>query len=77
VSKPTLSFKTLAALFGVKRLQVIQLRHTGISLRNADRYAVKAGFHPSSVWGIKWWKYDQGDSSEQTGEDTESDSQGA
>ena len=52
-----LTNEELAALLHVKRLRIIRMRASGIQLSDADKYAVAAGFHPSSIWGLDWWKY--------------------
>lgn len=30
-------------------------RARGLPLRNADRWAIRAGLHPAIVWGDDWW----------------------
>lgn len=44
-----------AQLLGVNRRQVYRWRETGVSWAQADELAIRAGLHPSSVWGRSWW----------------------
>ncbi len=38
--------------------QLHRFRHEGLSLTQADRWAVRFGWHPAEVWGIAWWALD-------------------
>ena len=40
----------LANRLGVSRSVVIQARQRGLSVRQADEFACRAGYHPSLVW---------------------------
>lgn len=40
----------LATRLGVTRDQIVSARRRGLSIEQADRWAVLAGFHPANVW---------------------------
>ena len=48
---------TIAARLGVGRAQVLRWRkgNTRLDQYAADRLAIRAGYHPSLVWGQQWW----------------------
>ena len=40
----------LATRLGLTRDQIVSARRRGLSIEQADRWAVLAGFHPANVW---------------------------
>lgn len=40
----------VAVLLGVDRRQVLRLRQSGLTVDQADEFAVRAGFHPGEIW---------------------------
>lgn len=45
-----LSDPELAARVGITERHLLRLRHTGLTLLQADRYAVACGWHPACIW---------------------------
>jgi hypothetical protein len=46
----------MGVIFGLSDEGVQQLRRRGgLSLDQADRYAIRAGWHPAEVWP-QWWE---------------------
>lgn len=45
----------VAARLGVHHRQLYRWRHQGLTWAQADILAVRAGVHPSQVWGDGWW----------------------
>ena len=46
--------RELADQIGVTQGYVRKLRETGLSERQADVFAIRAGTHPEAVWGSEW-----------------------
>lgn len=40
----------LAAAVGITERHLLRLKATGLTLLQADRYAVACGWHPASIW---------------------------
>lgn len=49
-AKARLSDPELAARVGITERHLLRLKHEGLTLLQADRYAVACGWHPASVW---------------------------
>jgi len=50
--------ETIAEVLGISRHTVRKWKYgngTSLSTFEADRYAIRAGVHPSAVWGQSWW----------------------
>lgn len=44
----------IAVELGIQYRQLHRLRRSGLTVEEADRFAVGVGMHPSSVWS-SWW----------------------
>jgi hypothetical protein len=49
-----LSRRDLAAEVGITPRSVARAAAEGLSDRSADRWAIRLGFHPLTVWGWDW-----------------------
>jgi hypothetical protein len=45
----------LAIAVGITHRQARRCLHTGLTDRQADRYATRIGMHPASIWP-EWWE---------------------
>lgn len=54
---PTLDDATLGEIFGIARQGICRwrLENVCLSAYQADKYAIRVGWHPSSVWD-DWWE---------------------
>ena len=52
------TYGSIMALGRANARQVHRMRHEGLSLTQADRWAVRFGWHPAEVWGQAWWALD-------------------
>lgn len=48
--------RTLTETLGVTRRALHFFRSDGLSIKQADKFALRAGLHPAQVWGVEWWK---------------------
>ncbi len=51
-------YDSIAAAGRANARQMYRFRHEGMSLTQADRWAVRFGWHPAEVWGQAWWSLD-------------------
>lgn len=51
----------LARRLGVRDRTIHRWRIEGLTFDQADRLAVRVGFHPANVWGALWWRVDLDD----------------
>lgn len=49
-ARTNLSDPELAATVGISERHLLRLKAIGLTLLQADRYAVACGWHPASVW---------------------------
>jgi len=49
---------SVARRLGVNRAQILRWRkgHVRLDTWQADRLAIRAGYHPSLIWGNLWWE---------------------
>ncbi len=58
IEKLVSEYGSIAALGRAAARQLHRFRHEGLSLTQADRWAVRFGWHPAEVWGQAWWSLD-------------------
>lgn len=44
-----------ADLLGIGHTEMRHMLERGLTEKQADRYATRAGMHPATVWGRLWW----------------------
>lgn len=57
---PHTGYTLLAFRLGVTRRTIQRLANTGLTDRQADHYAIRAGLHPAWIWP-EWWTHAPGE----------------